>query len=225
MRRKKDMPLPTGGSRRFFYLLWNHFWTLAKLNLLMIVFSLPVFTIPAMLCAADRVAVQLARNGYVLLWEEFRDEFKADFFKSLPLGLLFGGMIALSYVMLSIGLGNTESFPGMFVFALGILLLFRALSCGSYAFLLRSMLSLSNRDILKNARILSICRGGRGVAAAVMGLVGIVVSYALFPFTLLLVAGFGMGVYRFCLCYLLNRPIQENVIDPWERSRESGENA
>ncbi len=218
------MPLPTGGSKRFFYLLWNHFWTLVKLNLLMIVFSLPVVTIPATLCAADRVAVQLARNGYVLLWEEFRDEFKADFFKSLPLGFLYGGLIALSYVMLSIGLGNTGSFPGMFVFALGILLLYGALSCGSYAFLLRAMLSLSNRNILKNARILSVCRGGRGVTVAVMSLSGILVSYALFPFTLLLVASFGLGVYRFCLCYLLNRPIQENVIAPWEQSQENGGN-
>lgn len=223
MRRKKDMPLPKGGSRRFFYLLWNHFWTLVKLNLFMIVFSLPVVTIPAAICAADRVAVQLARNGYVLLWEEFRDEFKADFFRSLPLGLLFGGMVALSYVMMSIGLGNSGSYSGMVILALGILLLYHVLSCGSYAFLLRAMLSLNNWDVLKNARILSICRGGRGALAAAMGLGGIVISYALFPFTLLLVASFGLGIYRFCLCYLLNKPIQEKVIAPWEQLQESEE--
>lgn len=218
-----DLPLPNGGAKRFFFLLWNHFWTLVKLNFLMLLFSLPVVTIPAVLCAADRVAVQLARNGYVLLWEEFRDEFKSDFVKSIPLGLLFGSMIGLSYVMLSIGLGNTNSYPGMVAFAFGILLLFFALGCGSYAFLLRAMLSLNNRDILKNARILSVCPGGRGAVAAVMGVGGILVSYALFPFTLLLVVSFGLGVYRFCLCYLLNKPIQQKVIAPWEQQQETNE--
>ena len=79
----------------------------------MLVASLPIVTIPVVLCAADRVAVKLARDGYVLLWEEFRDEFRLDFWKSLPLGLLFFCGLGASYVLLSFGMGNLNSLPGL----------------------------------------------------------------------------------------------------------------
>lgn len=127
---KKDIPVPQEGAGRYFFLLKNHFWTLCKLNLLMLAASLPIVTIPAALCAGDRAAVKLARDGYVLLWEEFRDEFREDFWKSLPLGLLFGGLLAGSYVLLSFGLGNSGSLPGMLMLALGILLAWYAFSRG-----------------------------------------------------------------------------------------------
>jgi len=213
---KKDITVPQEGARRYFFLLKNHFWTLCKLNLWMLLGSLPIVTIPAVLCAGDRAAVKLARDGYVLLWEEFRDEFREDFWKSLPLGLLFGGALAGSYVLLSFGLGNTGSLPGMMLLALGIFLLWYAFSRGSYAFLMRAMLPLSNGDVLKNARILSVIPGGRGWVGPMMGVTGILLTYAFFPFSLLLLVTCGMGLYRFTLCYLLNKPIQDRILTLWE---------
>lgn len=213
---KKDIPVPQEGARRYFFLLKNHFWTLCKLNLWMLLGSFPIVTIPAVICAGDRAAVKLARDGYVLLWEEFRDEFKADFWRSLPLGLLFGGALAGSYVLLSFGLGNTGSLPGMMLLALGIFLLWYAFSRGSYAFLMRAMLPLSNADVLKNARILSVIPGGRGWVGPVMGVAGILLTYAFFPFSLLVLVTCGLGFYRFTLCFLLNKPIQERILTPWE---------
>ena len=41
----------------------------------------------------------IVREGNVLLWEEFRDEFKKDFWRSLPLGLLFGGLLFLGILL------------------------------------------------------------------------------------------------------------------------------
>ena len=98
MRREgRGLPAPREGARRFFYLFWNHAWKLIRLNLLFLACCIPVVTMPAALCAMDRALIVLVREGNVLLWEEFRDEFKKDFWRSLPLGLLFGGLLFLGY--------------------------------------------------------------------------------------------------------------------------------
>ena len=214
---KKDLPVPQEGAGRYFFLLKNHFWLLCKLNSLMLLCSLPIVTIPAVLCAADRVAVKLARDGYVLLWEEFRDEFRLDFWRSLPLGLLFGSALAASYVLLSFGMGNLNSLPGLMLLAMGLFLAVASFGRGGYAFLLRAMVPLGNKDVLKNARILSVIPGGRGWIGPLMGIGGILLTYAFFPFTLLLLVTFGPAIYRFTLCYLLNKPIQEKILTPWEQ--------
>ena len=76
-------PAPSHGRERFFYLLRTHFWKLITLNLLFLLFSIPVVTLPAALCAMNRVLIKLTRDGNCLLWMEFRDEFKRSFLKSL----------------------------------------------------------------------------------------------------------------------------------------------
>lgn len=81
---------------------------------------------------------------------------------------------------------------------------------------MRAMLPLSNADVLKNARILSVIPGGRGWVGPVMGVAGILLTYAFFPFSLLVLVTCGMGLYRFTLCYLLNKPIQDRILTPWE---------
>lgn len=81
---------------------------------------------------------------------------------------------------------------------------------------MRAMLPLSNGDVLKNVRILSVIPGGRGWAGPVMGVAGILLTYAFFPFSLLLLVTCGLGFYRFTLCFLLNKPIQERILPPWE---------
>ena len=100
MRREgRGLPAPREGARRFFYLFWNHAWKLIRLNLLFLACCIPVVTMPAALCAMDRALIVLVREGNVLLWEEFRDEFKKDFWRSLPLGLLFGGLLFLGILL------------------------------------------------------------------------------------------------------------------------------
>ena len=81
---------------------------------------------------------------------------------------------------------------------------------------MRAMLPLSNADVLKNARILSVIPGGRGWVGTVMGVGGIFLTYAFFPFSLMVLVTCGLGFYRFTLCFLLNKPIQERILTPWE---------
>lgn len=214
--KRLDLPAPQEGSRRFFYLLWTYIWKLVWLNVVFLIFCVPVITIPAAISAMDRALIVLVRDGNVLLWEEFRDEFRRDFRASLPLGLIFGALLFLSYYLLSLALGNLTNMLGPVAFALGLLVLFFALGRGSYAFLLRAMFDLTTGEILKNANAMAAVRGGRGLAAVLLDLCGLFLVYAFFPYSLIAVALIGVSLHHFFLCYLLNAPIQERIIGPWE---------
>lgn len=214
--KRLDLPAPQEGSRRFFYLLWTYIWKLVWLNVVFLIFCVPVITIPAAISAMDRALIVLVRDGNVLLWEEFRDEFRRDFRASLPLGLIFGALLFLSYYLLSLALGNLTNMLGPVAFALGLLVLFFSLGRGSYAFLLRAMFDLTTGEILKNANAMAAVRGGRGLAAVLLNLCGLFLVYAFFPYSLVAVALIGVSLHHFLLCYLLNAPIQERIIGPWE---------
>lgn len=214
--KRLDLPAPQEGSRRFFYLLWTYIWKLVWLNVVFLIFCVPVITIPAAISAMDRALIVLVRDGNVLLWEEFRDEFRRDFRASLPLGLIFGALLFLSYYLLSLALGNLTNMLGPVAFAIGLFVLFFALGRGSYAFLLRAMFDLTTGEILKNANAMAAVRGGRGLAAVLLNLCGLFLVYAFFPYSLIAVALIGVSLHHFLLCYLLNAPIQERIIGPWE---------
>lgn len=221
--KRLDLPAPQEGSRRFFYLLWTYIWKLVWLNVVFLVFCVPVITIPAAISAMDRALIVLVRDGNVLLWEEFRDEFRRDFRASLPLGLIFGALLFLSYYLLSLALGNLTNMLGPVAFAIGLFVLFFALGRGSYAFLLRAMFDLTTGEILKNANAMAAVRGGRGLAAVLLDLCGLFLVYAFFPYSLIAVALIGVSLHHFLLCYLLNAPIQERIIGPWEELRAQKE--
>lgn len=69
------------------------------LNLLFILFCLPVVTIPPAMTALCKVLLNLARDGNTFYLKDFKDEFKSSFWKSwiafLPALVLIGLGIAL----------------------------------------------------------------------------------------------------------------------------------
>ena len=108
-----DSPVPQRGAKRYFFLLGTHFWKLVAGNLLFLVFSIPVVTMPASLAALNRVCVKLVRDGNCLLWQEFWAEWKQGFVSSLLLGLPYGIGIAAGYYLVSLGLSNVQSIYGV----------------------------------------------------------------------------------------------------------------
>ena len=83
-------PAPESGWRRVGVMGLTHFWKLIRVNLLFVLFSLPVLTLPAALTALDRVCVVIYKEGNIFLWDEFWKEFRRSFARTILPGLGFG---------------------------------------------------------------------------------------------------------------------------------------
>ena len=135
------LPLPEGGFRRYTAVLGTNLWKLIELNLLFLLFCLPVVTIPAALCGMNRVCMLLIRNGYCFLWDDFWQEFRRSFKRTLLPGLLFGLLTAAGYYCMSLGLSNSGlALWSTLFWALGMVCTAAGLCWGSYFFALTSLL-------------------------------------------------------------------------------------
>lgn len=212
---------PEQGARRFFFLLKNHFWKIVALNALFLLFSLPLITMPAALCGMNRVCVKLVREGNCFLWYEFWKEFKAELWKSLPFGILYGAELFLGYYCLSLCISN-GGMAGLLFGALGTILLLVATVGGGYVFVMLAMVSLSNRDILKNALALS----GLEIKKT-LGIVGLALLFAaflllLYPTSLIALPVFFFAPHALAVTNIVNEAVQKHIVDPYEAAH-SGE--
>ena len=149
------LPLPEGGIRRYGVLLATHFWKLVELNLLFILFSIPIVTLPAALCGVNRVCVLLIRNGYCFVWGDFWEEFRRSFRRSLLPALLFALLLFVGYYAMSLGLSNAGLPDWSVLFwAVGIAASAAGICWGGYFFVLVALLDQKNKVVLKNARLL-----------------------------------------------------------------------
>ncbi|MGI6247495.1 MAG: DUF624 domain-containing protein [Pseudochelatococcus sp.] len=90
----KDAPKKTGLAL-FAEILGREWWELLKLNLLIILFSLPVLTAPAAQVAAFRVTVQMVEDRNTYLLRDFWDTFRSRFRMATVAGWGFAALIAL----------------------------------------------------------------------------------------------------------------------------------
>lgn len=210
-------PVPSEGVGRYFSLIGLHFGKLVGLNLLFIVFSIPVVTIPAALCGVNRVCMKLIREGNVFLWEEFFSEFKFSFKKSLILGILFAFLLFVGYYLMSLGLTNAEFLFWYLAFwALGILAAAAGLCWGAYAFALTPLLELKTKNLLKDAFSLVMIQPGRALGVAGVNLAAALVAAAFYPLSLILLALCWFSLTQYTVCFLVNTVAQKYIIGPYE---------
>lgn len=221
-----DIPMPERGAARFFAVFFSHFWKLICVNILFVVFSLPVVTMPASLCAMNRVLIKLVREGNVMLWQEFRDEFKADLLSSILPGFLFGMPIFSGYFFIRLALANAE-YAGMRLtfWSLGICLLLFSICIGEYYFVMKAELDLSGKDLLKNAVLLSLATPLPSLLSFAVAVIFMLVSAALMPVSILLIFFAFPVLAQYIVCFILNNVIQEKIITPYEQMNSHQDNA
>lgn len=220
MKEGPGRPDPEMGPRRFFSFLWTNIWKLVGANLLFTAFSLPVVTIPAALCALNRVCVLLYREGHCFLWMDFRQEFRRSFFKSLAPGLLFALMLLGGYYFMSLGAGNA-ALPlwSMLFWLVGMLLTAGGLCWGTYYFVLAAMLDLKPRTLMKNAGLLCMARPGRAGLLLVFEVGTGLLAAALMPIFLAALLLIWFSLAQYCLCYWVYDLADELILQPYEASK------
>lgn len=220
----RGLPAPKTGFSGFVYVFVNNIWKLFGANLLFALFSLGIITIPAAFCALNRVLVLLIRRGNCFLWQDFVEEFRRSFRRSLLPGGLFLLILAAAYYFGSLGLTNAAiPMSSLLFWTLSFVLFAAALAWGAYSFVFIALLDLNNRDVLKNARLICMARPGIALlTAAVLG-VSAFVAAALMPFWLLALPVVGIVVPQYIVCWLVNDLADTYILIPYERQRREAE--
>lgn len=214
-------PLPEGGAARYFVLLTTNFWKLVGLNLLFVAFSLPVITLPAALCALNRVCMLLIRNGYCFLWQDFIEEFIHSFKRSLAPAVLFVFLVFFGYYAMSLGITNAGLLLWSTIFwTIGIMVTVAGICWGAYFYALVPLLDQNNRDVLKNARLLCMIRPGRAIAVFGIIAAAAFVMAAFLPISLVLMVFCVPAVIQYSVCFLVNDMADSYILEPYEEQKQ-----
>lgn len=184
------------GWKGYTLFLREYWMDLVKLNLLFLVGSLLIISIPASVTAMSRiVAAMLHREKYALV-RDFFATWKKEFVSSLAIGVftalglgvgVFGFLVAHEGGLIGDSAGNIAR-------AICVVLFFASLDVGIYAFPMKARLELGVAEILKNAILLLFVELKKNLLADVLVLVFAGLLVLGFPFDLPL---FFVGVFSF----------------------------
>lgn len=150
--KKEDMP--GGGLKLFFDVLGVRFWKLIQLNLLYILFCLPIVTIGPATAGMTWVLRNWARDEHAWVWSDFFDHMKSNFWQGLALFAI--DVLAAFVLWVNIRFYNAmgqanQIFYMIKYLVLGIALIFAMMHIYIYPMMVTYKMRL--RDMLKNAFI------------------------------------------------------------------------
>jgi uncharacterized membrane protein YesL len=139
--------------------LARNWWELLQLNLLYILFSLPLVTLPAAHVAATRVTVTMLEDRNVYLMRDFWEAFRGRFWRALVLGVAAVLAIGLpaygTYIFFQAARGELLLTLPLAVSAATALY---ALLAANYAFLLLATRDISLRRVIRLALLGALAR-------------------------------------------------------------------
>ena len=214
-------PSPASGLKRAGYMALTHFWKLITANILFVLFSLPIITMPAALTALDRVCVIIFRDGNIFLWYEFWKEFRRSFVRVLAPGILFGLGLFAGYFFMSLGNGNPERGMITILFwTIGMMMTLTVLLVGEYFFVMVSVLEVSNFDALRNAVLLSLARPVRSAAILLILFLLLFGALALLPLSLILIVFIWAVLAQYPVSCLAYDMIEKMILIPYQNRKE-----
>lgn len=204
--------VPVKGAARFFFLSYTHFAKLVGLNMLFLLFCIPVITIPAALSGLNRVCILLVREGTCNVWSDFIKEFKSSFKKSIPLGILCAFLIADAAICFYLGMTAQSAGLAIILLIASFVLYIWAILMSCHIFVLLSLISLKNCDIIRDA-ILLIMLGPKTDLFLIVFVGGGFVATTLFPPIMIpVIAVIGFALLSLAASTILNEPIQNRII-------------
>lgn len=154
---EKNEPSKEGLSL-FFELLISRFWDLMKLNIIFIIYCIPIVTIAPAFGALTSITMSIVRKKPVLfMLNDFHAAFKSNWKQSFVCGIISCFLFSILYYASVFYYRLSQGNPILYaVFFLCIFMTILLLFAWIYIFPLLTTISLSIKDILKNALSLSI---------------------------------------------------------------------
>ena len=147
------------GTKLFFYRLWCHFGQLTSANLLCLLFSVPVITIPAAYAALCRITGMLVRNEPVSVWEDFFGAFRSNFKSSILVGFATMSAPVLAFYVIPFYRTYAQQNP-VFLLPLGIVVLATVfqIMMSFYAYPMLSSLDMTAGTVIRNSALLTLVK-------------------------------------------------------------------
>lgn len=178
-------------------IILENFIDLITLNLLALVFSLPIITFPAAMIACCSVIRRYFCGVVCSLWSDFFSSFKRCFRLSLPLGAAAVIIPAISVYVIPFYRDQAFS-SGQFFFVMlvaAVAVVGFVLILGMYLFVQADALELSFLSMLKNAAILTVVKLPRNLLGLLVLAIFTFVFIIGLPYTLLIAVGFAFISY------------------------------
>lgn len=204
----------------FFELFFRHFWKIIELNILYVLFCIPIFTIGPATAGITKVLrnISLERPAYV--WGDFWDSFKKNFKQSLPVGiadiLMLAGIIigCLMYPQIANETGNNNWYI-LFSLTLSAGIVFSVMNFYIYLMIVSTEIPLS--AIIKNAFFLTCIALKDNIITffifAVISAVSIILAY--YQIFLMLMIVEPATILGFIVCFRCYPIVQKYVINPY----------
>ncbi len=214
------------GIFKFFDIYKGKFWKLIELNLIFLLFCLPIVTIGPAIAAMTKVTRNYTQERPTFLWHEFVKAFKSNFKQSFIMGLI--DIVFVVAVFFAIPIYNAMAQQQSFFyipFIITISMIFIFLMMHFYIYLMIVSTNLSLGKIVKNSFIL-VSLGLKSSLLTLLAVFFIVAMLFLFlPYSSFLMPFIPFSLISIVVSFNCFPVIRKYVIQPYyeQRGEESPE--
>lgn len=209
----------------FFEIFLRKFWKLISLNMLFVLFCIPVVTIGPAMAGAAKVLRNFSQERHAFLFSDFWGAFKRNFGKAFLMGLIdliaiiCIGAGCIVYPMLAKGYDNMLIYiPLSIILALGVVLVMM----NFYSFLMIVTTNISFKNILKNSLFLTFLEIKNNVITfLIVALISLVFGLLVYVFRLLILLAIFIPftIIGLVVCFNCYPVIRKYVIDPYYEAK------
>lgn len=215
---------PKRGLALFVDVVLREWWELMKLNLLLVLFCLPIITIPAALAGTVRITTTMVRDENHYLWRDFWNTFRTEFVRATLLGW---GAIAL----IAIGLGSAVAYgramPDGVWFAIpAVVSVFGAvfvILAASHVLTMMAATDLPTLPLVRNACLLAAVWFGPGSAAILVCCALWLLHVVAYPVSVFIPATFGFSFSALVMTFQSQRALVRFVAPSSAKNPRGGD--
>lgn len=206
-------------KKRFFYffeLYFRKFWKLITLNLLFVLFCLPIVTIGPAVAAMSKVLKDFAMERAVFLWSDFFEAFKKNFKQGFIMGLIdivayFLIITAVLFYSQQVAENPMLYVPLILVMAVGLILTMM----NYYIFIMIPVLDMKLREMIKNAFFLSILGIKTNLCTLIFTTALLVAAFYYILIGILLAVVILISTVGFIIVFNSYQYIEKYIIEPY----------
>ena len=205
---------------RYWEIFGRKFWKIIELNLLYVLFCIPVVTFGPATAALTHVMRKFILEQPCFVFDEFFTAFKKNFKQSVAIGIIDVVGVAALVVALFEFMATDKLPEGMIVYICVFICLATLLYIMHfYIYLEIVALKLPLKAMLKNALLLVFLGVKRNFIALVINLVIITLSVLFLPYSIFVIIVFPLAFMSFTTTFICYPVIQKYIINPYYEER------